>query len=151
MKDEKHYILQFGEKAIIIYSLDNKFYAKLQHQPEDCHYCGYIDKDLLITSSWNGYVHIWNLENTSFVKSIKVGDNLTLLYILKWNDKFAIVAACHKKSIYIIDMEQYKVICQICTNHEKVVKCVKKYVHPIYGESLISASYDRSLKIWSVK
>ena len=149
IQDEKYYIVQFAEKTIVINSLDNELYAKFEHSPENCHYGGYIDKEYLFTTLWNGYIQIWNLYTKKIFKVIKIGD-LKLNYILKWNDKYAIANDCHTKSFFIIDLEQYKVISKICSNHTKALKSIKKILHPVYGESLLSSSYDKIIKIWSV-
>ena len=35
------------------------------------------------------------------------------------------------------------------TEHEGELKCIKKINHPIYGQSLISAAEDKTLKLWT--
>ena len=34
--------------------------------------------------------------------------------------------------------------------HTYSVKCIKKINHPKYGESLLSASEDKTIKLWSI-
>ena len=34
------------------------------------------------------------------------------------------------------------------TEHEGELVCIKKINHPIYGQSLISSSQDKTLKLW---
>lgn len=150
MKNEKYYIIQLAESNILINSLENEHYAKLNHSPESCYYYGYIDKDFLFTASWNGYVKIWNLYTKQIFKVIITGEKSKLTYILKWNDRYSIVSDLFNKSFIIIDMKQYKVISKILSGHSHALKSIKKVLHPIYGESLLSASYDKTIKIWSV-
>ena len=53
------------------------------------------------------------------------------------------------RSFKIIDLEKFKVVSDIGRLHRDKVKCVKKVYHPIYGESLLSSSNDKTIKLWS--
>ena len=39
-------------------------------------------------------------------------------------------------------------ISDINTEHKGKLSCIKKINHPIYGQSLISSSQDKTLKLW---
>ena len=47
----------------------------------------------------------------------------------------------------IINMENDS-ISDINTEYEDKLKCIKKFNHPIYGQSLISSAWDKTLKLW---
>ena len=47
----------------------------------------------------------------------------------------------------IINMENDS-ISDINTEHEGELVCIKKINHPIYRQSLISSSHDKTLKLW---
>ena len=34
--------------------------------------------------------------------------------------------------------------------HTDKVVCIKKIYHPVYGESLLSAAYDNTIKLWTI-
>ena len=53
------------------------------------------------------------------------------------------------KSFKIIDTEINKVISQFSGFHYGNIVCVKKINHPVYGESLLTAGNDVTIKLWS--
>ena len=77
-------------------------------------------------------------------------NNSVLEHIIKWNNKYIIVADCWNKSFKIIDLEENKIISDIKGQHTDEVKCVKKINHPIYGESLLSTRDDNTIKLWRI-
>ena len=97
----------------------------------------------------NGYIHIWDLYNQKIFKVINT-NNCFLFHIIEWNNKYIIVADFNNKSFKIIDLEQNKIICDIKGQHTGNVICIKKIYHPIYGESLLSADNDNTIKLWII-
>ncbi len=77
-------------------------------------------------------------------------NNCELHHIIQWNNKFIIVADYNNKSFKIIDLEENKIICDINGQHSGNVKCIKKIYHPLYGESLLSAADDYTIKLWII-
>ena len=152
-KDDKYYIIQFSYKKIIINNLlEDELYSELKQEPESDNLSGFIynkdNKDYLCSSSKNGYINIWDLYKKQFFKNINTA-NCILAQIIQWNNKFSIVADVGNRSFKIIDLEKFKVIKDIGEQHTDKVKCVKKVYHPIYGESLLSSSKDKTIKLWS--
>ena len=43
------------------------------------------------------------------------------------------------------------IIKDIKKQHTFGVKCIKKIYHPKYGESLLSAANDKTIKLWSIR
>ena len=113
-RDNKNYIIQLANKLIIINSLvDDEIYAVLKHNHEDAHYSGFINnndnKDLLYSSSINGYINIWDLYNKNLIKTIDAnGSNLSC--IIKWNDNFIIVGYFLNRTFKIIDLRSGNII-----------------------------------------
>ena len=108
-----------------------------------------LNKDYLYSSSYNGYINIWDLYNKNIFKIINT--NKCILYnIIEWNDKYIMVANCDNKSFKIINIETFKVISDIKGEHKNDVKSIKKIYHPIYGESLLSSDEDGIIKLWSI-
>ena len=152
--NNKYYIIQFTFKAILINSvIDDELYCELIQEPEDNHLSGFIfnldNKDYLCTSSYNGYINIWNLFNKSIYKVISTND-CVLCNIIQWNNKYSIVADYDNKSFKIIDFEKGQVVKDIKGEHTDKVPCVKKIYHPLYGESLLTAGQDNTIKLWSL-
>ena len=152
--NNKYYIVQFTFKAILINSvIDDELYCELIQEPEDNHLSGFIynsdNKDYLCSSSYNGYINIWDLYNKSIYKVISTND-CVLCNIIQWNNKYSIVADYDNKSFKIIDFEKGQVVKDIGGEHTDKVPCVKKIYHPLYGESLLTAGQDNTIKLWSL-
>ena len=117
------------------------------------HCSGFIyekeNNDYLCSSSYNGYINIWDLYNKTILKVINTNKCL-LTHIIEWNNKYIIVADFDNKSFKIIDLEQNKIICNIKGQHSDNVVSIKKIYHPIYGESLLSAANDNTIKLWII-
>ena len=153
-KNNKYYIIQFSFKKIIINNLiEDKFYSELKQVHEGSHLSGFIyereNTDYLCSSSSNGYIYIWDLYNKIIFKVINT-NKCFLAHIIEWNNKYIIVADFNNKSFKIIDLEENKIICDINGEHNGNVKCIKKIYHPIYGESLLSAAKDNTIKLWII-
>ena len=151
--NNKYYIIQLASKKIIISNLlEDELYSQLINIPESSHYSGFIyyknNKDYLITSSENGFINIWDLYNKSIYKVIET--YCDLIHIIEWNNKYCIAVDYNKKSFKIINLEQYKIVSDIKGIHTKEIKCIKKIYHPIYGESLLSAGRDNTIKLWAI-
>ena len=151
-KNNKYYIVQFANKNIIINNLlEDELYSNLIAESESQHHSGFIyskeDNDYLCSSSINGNINIWDLYNKSMYKNIKI-DNDELYHIIKWNDKFIIVADYHSNSYKIVNLEDENIL-DINGQHSKGVISIKKIYHPKYGQSLLSAGSDRTIKLWA--
>ena len=72
-----------------------------------------------------------------------------MVNIVKWNEKYLLTIDVHKKRILIISLDIYKIVCSIVIpqifSHERYVK---KLIHPLYGESLISIGNDYKIKLY---
>ena len=154
-KDNNNYLIQFSYKKILINKLDiknNDIYAKLSQEPENEHYSGFIyskdDNEYLCTSCYNGFIHIWDLYNK---KNISIIDTKSLLcHIIQWNEKYVIAASYENKSFIIVDLDEKKVYNDIKVEHTLEVKCVKKMIHPDFGECLLTAGRDNVIKLWKL-
>ena len=75
-----------------------------------------------------------------------------LAHIILWNNQYLIAAdyddKSFKKSFKIIDIES-KNIYDMKTEHKKQMACIKKVNHPTYGESLLTASEDKTINLWT--
>ena len=152
--DNKYYVIQFSFEKIIINSLlEDELYAELSNEPENNHFSGCLytknDNDYLLSSSSNGYINIWDLYNKKIYKTINT-NGCELAHIIEWNKKYIIVADYNNKSFKIINIDDGSIY-NINTEHKDKLKCIKKVNHPIYGESLLTAANDKTIKLWTIE
>jgi len=152
--DNKHYVIQFSFMKIIINSLlEDELYAELSKEPEQEHLSGCLytknDNDYLFSSSYNGYINIWDLYNKKIYITINT-DGCYLAHIIEWNKKYIIVADVNNKSFKIINIDDGSIY-NINTEHKDKLNCIKKVNHPKYGESLLTAARDKTIKLWNLE
>ena len=151
----KDYLIQLSYKKIMINELEpknNEPYAKLVKEPENEHYSGFIysknDSYLLCTSCYNGYINVWNLNTKKCINTIDT--NCILCHIIQWSEKYIIAADFENKSFIIVDIDKKKIYNDINAEHSMEVKCIKKFLHPKFGECLLTAGRDNSIKLWKL-
>ena len=132
--------------------LEDELYSELIHEPEVEHFSGFIYNkeftDYLCSSSKNGYINIWDLHHRNLFSVINT-NGCKLAHIIEWNKKYIIVADFNNKSFKIIDMDNNEIY-NINPKHKDELACVKKINHPKYGESLLTAGLDQTIKIWGI-
>ena len=153
-KNNNYYIIQFSYKKIIINNLlEDELYSELKQEPETDHFSGFIynkdNNDYLYSSSSNGYINIWDLYNKKIFKIINI-NNCKLAHIIQWNNKYIIVADVNNKCFKVINLDENKIIDDFKGEHTKEMACIKKLYHPLYGESLLSAGGDNTIKLWII-
>ena len=152
--NNKLYIIQFSNKKILITDLlEDELYSELSNEPESFHFSGFIysknNKDFLCSSSSNGYVNIWDLYEKILFNVFNT-NGCRLAHIIEWNSKYIIVADRYNRSFKIIDIKN-KTINDINSKNTDELISIKKIFHPIYGESLLTASRDRTIKLWTIE
>ena len=151
--DEQYYIIQLGKGVILINDLlrDRLFFKYIDGIEDQFFISGFIfnddNKDFLCCSKSNGFIQTFDLNNKILSYSIDIScENNWLQYMIRWNQRFLIVADVYKKCFKIIDLTIKKVISKIKLSAG--IRCIKKIYHPIYGESLLSVSDDGYIKLW---
>ena len=152
-RNNNYYIIQFSYKKIMINNLlEDELYSDLIHEPEVEHFSGFIYNkeftDYLCSSSKNGYINIWDLHHRNLFSVINT-NGCKLAHIIEWNKKYIIVADYDNRSFKIIDIDNNSIY-NMGTEHKKNLCCVKKINHPKYGESLLTAGLDQTIKIWGI-
>lgn len=144
--DENTYIIELCDYKITINNLlkkQNYSIFKSEFNNKEEFLTGFIYKkeetDYLITGSWNGFVRIWDLDEKSQINYIQT-DDLQLYNIIPWSDKCAIIAYKFLNKIKIIDFKYLEIVSEIESNNLDEIKTIKKIIHPLYGESLITCS-----------
>ena len=54
------------------------------------------------------------------------------------------------KSFKVIDLDDESIY-NINTEHKKELISIKKIIHPKYGESLLTAGEDKTIKLWTIE
>ena len=126
---------------------ENEIYREFKSN--SFHMSAFIEKinevNYLFESSGDGYLRIWNIETSKIYKSIQAS-GCQLRGICFWNDTY-IIASSNDKSFKIFDLDEPKNIVSI-SGHNDTLLCVKKVIHPINGESLITYATDEKIKLW---
>ena len=156
-KNNKYYIIQIASEKILVNNLlEDEIYTEFINERVSPQYSGFLyckdNNDYLCTSSYIGYVNIWDLYNKNLFKKINTNNSdkiCPLFHIIQWNTKYAIVGAFNK-SFKIVDLEQEKVVGEIIKAHYEEVVCVKKVYHPTFGESLLTLSRGFKIKLWTM-
>ena len=104
----------------------------------------------LISSCIDGYIRIWNFHSGELLNKIIVIKRFDALRgICLWNNNYLFVG-CHDKKIKLIDLKKGVIIKNLKEN-KNFVLAIKKIVHPLYGECLISQGVkDDQIKMWNL-
>ena len=159
-KDDYTYVINYWKNNDKYYNADNvkiygtekenQLFGEYSGTERTWHMCAFVDKmndiDTLFESDGKGYVRLWNLENHQLIKSIQV-KTFSLRGMTLWNQKYIIVASSDK-SFKILDLEEGTLACSISGQHFNSMCSVKKIMHPLYGESLLTGSIDGTIKLW---
>ena len=153
-KDNNYYIIQLAKERILINNLLENILFFI-HKNNSNYFTYYVsgfifnkdNKDFLCCSISDGYIEIFDLSIKVLINRINISSEKNWLqHIIRWNQRYIIVADIYQKCFKIVDLQINKVISKI--KHTKGVSCIKKIYHPIYGESLLSASKDGFIKLW---
>ena len=155
------HLIQFCKKKIVISNINsNEIYWNLiDEKNKDGPYMNgfiYSNKkneneyyEYLYSVSMNGYINIWELHQKLLINSIFINNNF-LNQIIQWNENYIIMTNGNKNNILIMDLNCGRIISNIFSKHEKGIINIKKVVHPIYGESLLSCGLEGSIFLWNV-
>ena len=66
-----------------------------------------------------------------------------------WYDKYVIAAEKFNSSIIIIDLLQRKVINVLKNKNNSCVITLKKIIHPLFGQSILSSDLDKNIILWT--
>ena len=151
--NNKYYIIQLAYGKIIISNLlEDEIYSELIYQDEDNFNSGLIfskeKNDYLCSTSEKGFINIWDLYKKNILKTINI-KNSYLYHIIQWNNKYITVADYKNGSLKIVNLENEN-ISDINEKNNGALVCIKKIYHPKYGESVLTAGENKTIRLWSV-
>ena len=129
---------------------ENQLFGEYSGTERTWHMCAFVEKlydvDVLFESDGKGYVRLWDLETHQIITSIQC-QSISLRGMSFWNQKYIIVASSDK-SFKILDVEKGELVSSVSGQHNNSMCSVKKIMHPLYGESLLTGSIDGTIKLW---
>ena len=153
--DEKldiNYIITGNKNDVKVYDFDkDDLYKKYDDNDNKGHYSVVIyNKDdiiKLIESSDDKNIRIWNFHTGQMINKINVSNKYCLNGICLWDHEYIFVG-CYDKKIKLLNINKGILIKNI-SGHNSRVLTIKKIAHPIYGNCLISQSWDNKINLWS--
>ena len=145
-----NYIISYDYNNNLIY---NKYCDIYNDNKENYHYSFVINNKeeiiQLIESCSDGNIRIWDFHSAKLLNKIKTSD-YCLFGICLWNNEYLYVG-CEDSLIKIVDINKGEII-NYLIGHNNSVICIKKIIHPNYGEYLISQGYlNDGIKFWKKK
>ena len=153
-----NYLIECCEGKVVITNFTkNELYAKFEEPNFKIlkYYSAFINSDdkngneYLYCSSSNGYLVVWDLKK-KISNSFKKISKAELYNIIQWNKQYAVISGGPKKNIIIFDIQNLEVSKNILTDHSSKLNSIKKIMHPIYGECLLSSGNDHKIKLWVI-
>ena len=149
----KNYIITSNKGYIKSYDYNNnKIFHKYCDDNDDDHtnLIIYNKNEIiqLIDSCSEGTIRIWHFNTGELLNKIKIKNiDYGLTGICLWNDEYIFIGS-QDKTIKLVEIKNGKIIKNL-NGHTECLICIKKIIHPIYGECLISQGrrYDQ-IKLW---
>ena len=157
------HLIQFCKKKIVINNINkNEIYWNLidEKNKNACYMNGFIYAnnnynnnnelyEYLYTASMNGYINIWELNQKILLNTIFINNNF-LSNMIQWNENYIIMTNGNKNNMLIMELNYGRIISSIYSKHEKGIMNIKKIVHPIYGECLLSCGLEGDIILWEI-
>ena len=149
-KKSKIFIISANKDYVISYDYNNLvIYHKYCDNDNKDHYKAIIyDKDeviKLIESSEDGNIRFWDFHDGKLLKKIKISHSLYNLCL--WNKEYIFIG-CKNKTIKLLNLKNGKIIKSLSDDNNSIIT-IKKIIHPIYGECLVTQGYGYNpIKLW---
>jgi len=129
--------------------IENKIYHKYNANDNRSHNSiiinNYEEIIKLIESSIDGTIRIWNFHSGNLINKIKI-KNASFYDICLWNNEYLFVG-CEDGTIKLIELKTEKLIKELKSHNRKVLT-IKKIIHPLYQNCLLTQGIDRKIKLW---
>ena len=102
--------------------------------------------DYLYVTTVRGCIIIWDL-NKYIIKEYIYYKSSYFCNILIWSENYLLVSEKNDGCILVIDIQRNRVISVLKNIHDFYAMCLKKIIHPIYGESLLSCAIDNKINL----
>ena len=141
MRSVKSYDINVGQ-LFRNYSDNNSF---CEHVSAFIFSQGGIEK--LVESEFYGTIRIWNFHTGNIIQKIDICRRTPLVSLCLWNENYLLVS-CVDNTIKLVDFKNYALI-KSFTGHNNEVCTIKKFIHPTFGECLLSQGLvNEQIKMW---
>ena len=163
IRHSKKYIISVNKEFVKSFDYEkNCCYRKYSDKPEGkkINFDGFFynsvikffdDNDFiqLIVSGDDGFIRIWDFHEGNLIKKIETDKN-SIFSLCLWNNDY-LFGAGEDGRIKLIDLNAGVIINEI-KGHNKMVCTIKKLIHPIYGECLVSQGFRKDqIILWRNK
>ena len=163
IRHSKKYIISVNKEFVKSFDYEkNCCYKKYSDKPEGkkINFDGFFyssvikffdDNDFiqLIVSGDDGFIRIWDFHEGYLIKKIETDKNCIFSLCL-WNNDY-LFGAGEDGRIKLFDLNAGVIINEI-KGHNKMVCTIKKLIHPIYGECLVSQGFRKDqIILWRNK
>ena len=108
----------------------------------------HIDNGAKIIGSSMDNIYLWNFQSGALLNSIKGGSNRAPFFALcLWNSNSFFIGRGGVLDLVKIKNNKLNVVKRL-NEHNELIPCIKKILHPIYGECLISQDFKGIIKLW---
>jgi hypothetical protein len=154
---KKHIIIQCGRNKILLSEFpSNSTYHKIETDKDFPYASGSIvfknnGRDMLAVSITYGLVLFIDLLKKETVYQFKTEDDVFvhLWSFVRWNDQYLLLSDVEQRRIIVFDTQDgYKIKSKILCPDMFHDKYIKKIIHPIYGESILSVGIDWKLRLY---
>jgi WD40 repeat protein len=150
-RKRKHYIINGNEYDVRSYDFITGELYKKYISGISWHLSACIREDdestQLIDSVCSGaHIYIFDFHSAVLLKKLDAFSGPEMRGLCLWGFEFLFVAG-DDGHLKLLDLVGDKRISQL-EGHSGVASCIKKFEHPIYGESLVSFSNEGKIKLW---
>ena len=149
----KNYIISCGYQHLTSYDFEkNSIYHDYVNTIDDIIYGDFaiFDSDKiikLIGANDKGFIYIWNYNSGIVLDTIKIIFGIEKICL--WNNNYLFVL-CKYDPLKLIDLNK-KIIVKSFGDKGNMIKTIEKFIHPIYGPSLIILNYTGEINLWAIK
>ena len=161
-RDINNYLIELSENIFIYNIKENELYyiVNVGDYNNSKINSGFIynknNKDYLFFSCNSGIIYQLNLETREKNKIFSIKSynkrKIYFSYLVQWSDKYMIVCEYYNKGFKIIEIsddDKFRIVSSIRGKHSGCIIYAKKYIHPIYRESLLTSGTDNTIILWS--
>ena len=149
-KLSKNYILTGNDGYVKSFDYDNnEIYHIYKDKGNQFHNSIVVNQNeeiiKLIESCEDGKIRIWNFHTGTLLNKIKINNN-RLYGICLWNNNYLFIGGTN--GIILLELNNGTIL-ENLTEKNNCVVTIKKIMHPIYGECLLSQNVlNSSIKLW---
>ena len=155
--NNKESLVQLGNNKIQINDLsdyNSYYFLNTNEYGNNVFYSGCIYKDTyLICISNEGNIFLWNILSTSLINKISI-EKFNLFDCILWSNNYLAISAINKENknnvIKILDITLFKIINNIYVSDMEGVSCIKKIIHSLKGNCLLSSGENNKIILFSV-